>query len=83
MNTDEPDILSQVKSVLEKNGMTWPQAKRESILGVIRNLRIHSYPTTMLIGPDGKVISLNNVRKGEPSLRGKELLKSLEELLEP
>jgi peroxiredoxin len=83
MNTDDAQIQSQVKSVLEKNGMMWPQAKRESIIGVIRNLRIHSYPTTLLVGPDGKVISLNNTRKGQPALRGRDLLKSLDEVLEP
>jgi peroxiredoxin len=83
MNTDDPEIASQLKTALPKNGMNWPQAKRESILGVIRNLRIHSYPTTLLIGPDGKVVSLNNTRKGQPPLRGKELLKSLDEVLEP
>lgn len=83
MNTDTPDIVSQIKLQLEKNGMTWPQAKRDSIIGTIRNLRVHSYPTTFLIGPDGKILSLNNRRKDQPALRGKELLKSLSELLPP
>ena len=83
MNTDEPEVVSQVKEVLERNGMTWTQAKRDSIREIIRNLRIHSYPTTLLVGPDGKIISLNNTKKGEPELRGKDLLKSLDELLEP
>jgi peroxiredoxin len=81
MNTDEPEILSQVKSTLDKNGMTWPQARRESIVGLIRNLRIHTYPTTMLIGPEGKIISLNNTLKEEASLRGRDLLSSLDKLL--
>ena len=83
MNTDEPEITAQVKSILGQNGMNWTQAKRESIVATIRNLRIHSYPTTVLLGPDGKVISLNNTQKGQPSLRGRELLKSLDELLPP
>ncbi len=83
MNTDTPDIVSQIKTQLEKNGITWPQARRESIIGTIRNLRIHSYPTTFLIGPDGKILSLNNTRKDQPALRGRELLKSLDELLPP
>ncbi|HEU4389457.1 MAG TPA: redoxin domain-containing protein [Blastocatellia bacterium] len=83
MNTDETEITAQVKSILSQNGMNWTQAKRESITGTIRNLRIHSYPTTILLGPDGKVISLNNTRKDQPSLRGRELLKSLDELLPP
>jgi peroxiredoxin len=83
MNTDSPEIVSQIKPQLEKNGMTWPQAKRESIIGTIRSLRIHLYPTTFLIGPDGKILSLNNARKDQPALRGKELLKSLDEILPP
>jgi peroxiredoxin len=83
MNTDEPEVASQLKTVMPKNGMPWPQAKRDSIRDVIRNLRIHSYPTTLLLGPDGKIISLNNTKRGEPSLRGKELLESLDKLLEP
>jgi hypothetical protein len=83
MNTDPPEIVSEIKPQLEKNGMTWPQAKRESIIGTIRNLRIHSYPTTFLLGPDGKILSLNNTRKDQPALRGKELLKTLDGLLPP
>lgn len=83
MNTDQSEQVPQIKSQLEKNGITWPQAKRESIITTIRNLRIHSYPTTVLVGPDGKILSLNNTRKDQPALRGKELLKSLDELLPP
>jgi peroxiredoxin len=83
MNTDSPEIVSQIKPQLEKQGMTWPQAKRESITGTIRNLRIHSYPTTFLVGPDGKILSLNSGTKDQPGLRGKELLKSLDQLLPP
>ena len=83
MNTDPPEIVSAIKPQLEKQGMAWPQARRETIITTIRNLRIHSYPTTLLVGPDGKILSLNNRRKDQPELRGKELLKSLDELLPP
>jgi thiol-disulfide isomerase/thioredoxin len=83
MNTDDPEVMAQVKAVLAKNNMNWTQARRESITGIIRNLRIHSYPTTLLVGPDGKIVSLNNSKKGEPELRGKDLLKSLDQLLAP
>jgi peroxiredoxin len=83
MNTDSPEIVSQIKALLEKRGMTWPQAKLESITAAIRNLRIHSYPTTFLVGPDGKILSLNNTTKDQPGLRGKELLRSLDQLLPP
>ncbi len=83
MNTDDSGVLAQVKGTLEKNSMNWTQAKRESIISLIRNLRIHSYPTTLLIDPEGKILSLNNTKKDQPSLRGKDLLKSLDELLPP
>lgn len=83
MNTDRAEAIPQIKTQLERNGITWPQARRETIIATIRNLRIHSYPTTVLVGPDGKILSLNNRRKDQPQLRGKELLKSLDELLPP
>ena len=83
MNTDQAELVSQIKSQLDKNGMTWPQARRESIIALIRNLRIHSYPTTVLLDPDGKVLSLNNRNKDQPLLRGNDLLKSLDQLLPP
>jgi tartrate dehydratase beta subunit/fumarate hydratase class I family protein len=81
MNTDEPQIMPQVKSALEKNGMTWTQARRESIIPVIRNLRVHTFPTTVLIDKDGKVVSLNNTKQGQADLHGQDLLKSLDGLL--
>jgi peroxiredoxin len=83
MNTDDAEIMPQVKSALEKNGMNWTQAKRESIQNLIRNLRIHSYPTTMLIDPDGKIISLNNTKRDQPALRGRDLIRSLDKILPP
>lgn len=81
MDTDEPEILPQVKATLEKNEILWPQARLDSIREVIRSYRVHSYPTTLLIDPEGKIISLNQTKKGQPSLRGQDLLKSLDRLL--
>jgi peroxiredoxin len=81
MNTDEPEILPQIKTTLEKNDLLWTQATQDSIREIIRGYRIHSYPTTLLIDPEGKIISLNQTRKGQPALRGQDLLKSLDRLL--
>jgi len=81
MNTDDPQILPQVKTWLEENELTWTQATTDSILGVIRSFRVHSFPTTLLIDPEGKIISLDQTKKGQPSLRGQDLLKSLDRLL--
>lgn len=83
MNADEADYVSQVKSWLEKNKLDWTQATRESIMPVLRALRIHYYPTTLLLDPDGKVISLDERKKGQLDLRGKELLESLQSVFFP
>ena len=83
MNTDDPETVSQIKGQLDKQGLGWTQATRESILGVIKSYRIHSYPSTLLLDPEGKVVSLNQTKKGQPDLRGRDLLKSLDQLLPP
>ena len=81
MNND-PDY-SAIKATLRKNGLVWPQATNESIEQLEIRYRIHSFPTTLLIDPDGKIISLGQTKKKQPSLRGRDLLKSLDELLPP
>jgi peroxiredoxin len=81
MNTDDMEILSQVKTWLEKNDLLWTQATIDSIREIIRSYRVHTYPTTLLIDPEGKIISLNQTKKDQPSLRGRDLLKSLDRLL--
>jgi thiol-disulfide isomerase/thioredoxin len=81
MNND-PEY-SQIKPFMKKNGMGWPQATNDSIEQLQMRYRIHSFPTTLLIDPDGKIISLGQTRKKQPDLRGRDLLKSLDELLPP
>ena len=81
MNND-PDY-SQIKSWLRKNGLVWPQATNDSIDQLQNRYRIHSFPTTLLIDPDAKIISLGQKKKKQPGLRGQDLLKSLDELLPP
>jgi peroxiredoxin len=81
MNND-PDY-SMVKPVLKKNGLLWPQATNESIEQLQIRYRIHSFPTTLLIDPDGKIVSLGQTKKKQPDLRGQALLKSLDRLLPP
>jgi peroxiredoxin len=81
MNTDDPDTVSQIKGQLEKQGLTWTQATRESILGVLKSYRIHYFPSTMLVDPQGKIVSLS--QRHEPDLRGADLLKSLDRILPP
>lgn len=81
MNADEPAIVPNVKDALKQFGAEWTQARRESVVPVMERLGIDSYPTTLLIGPDGKVVSLNNPGKGQLSLRGAELVRSVESLV--
>jgi peroxiredoxin len=81
MNTDEPEVASQIKGQLEKQGLTWTQATKESIVPVIKSYRIHYYPSTLLLDPEGKIVSLG--QKNQPDLRGPDLLKSLDRLLPP
>jgi len=81
MNTDEftPD---SIKKSLEENGMTWTQARRESFVELKDfQFRIESFPTTFLVAPDGKILSMSRQERGEPDLRGKDLLITLDEIL--
>lgn len=81
MNTDEYTPES-IKKSLEENGMTWTQARRESFTELKDfNFRIESFPTTFLIAPDGKILSMSREERGEPDLRGKDLLTTLDEIL--
>ena len=77
---NNPDIYP-IKEWLKRNGLNWTQATPDSIQKLQRSYRIDRFPTTMLIDPDGKVVSLNRTRKGEPNLRGRNLLKTLDDLL--
>jgi peroxiredoxin len=81
MNTDTDFDPKSLNDALKKNGIMWTQARLDSIKDVIRNYRIHSFPTTLLIDPEGKIISLGQKKKDQPSLRGKDLIKSLDEIL--
>ena len=81
MNND-PDY-TMVIPTLKRNGLSWTQAQMNSIEQLETRYRIHYFPTTLLVGPDGKIISLGQTRKKQPGLRGQELIKALDELLPP
>jgi thiol-disulfide isomerase/thioredoxin len=81
LNTDEQPV-GAIKKVLEQNSILWTQASFESIVELVgKKMMIHTFPTTMLISPEGKIISLNRTSKGELDLRGKDLLRSLDKTL--
>ena len=82
LNTDTDFTPDQIQKTLDENEMKWTQAKLESVFDFLNvQLRIESFPTTFLISPDGKILSMSRDERGEPDLRGKDLLDSLDEIL--
>jgi thiol-disulfide isomerase/thioredoxin len=81
LNTDTDYTIENINSSMKKNGMNWTQAQFESIVSIIKAYRISSFPTTILIDPQGKIVSLSQTDRGQADLRGKDLLKSLDSLL--
>ena len=82
LNTDAELPPDQIKKALDDNGMKWTQAKLDSIYDFINiQLRIESFPTTFLISPEGKILSMSRSDRGEPDLRGADLLDTLEDIL--
>jgi hypothetical protein len=62
--------------------MNWTQAQFKSVLELIRQgFRIESFPTTFLISPEGKILSMSRSDRDELNLRGKDLLTTLDEIL--
>ncbi len=81
MNTDDYTPESIKKSLVE-NGMTWTQARQDSFTELKDfQFRIESFPTTFLIAPDGKILSMSRQERGEPDLRGKDLFATLDGIL--
>lgn len=81
LNTD-PEPPDAIKKVLDQNGIKWTQARLESVFDLLNfQLRIESFPTTFLISPDGKILSMSRHERGEPNLRGDDLLETLDEVL--
>lgn len=82
LNTDEDFTIESMRKGLRDSGMTWTNAKFDSVVDFLRvNLRITSFPTTFLISPEGKILSMSRQERDEPDLRGKDLLESLDEVL--
>lgn len=82
LNTDDQFTPDSLKKAIEQSGMKWNHATFESVFDFLSvNLRIRSFPSTFLIGPDGKIISMGRVSRDESSLRGESLLETLDEIL--
>lgn len=75
LNWDDNKELAQ--AYLQKNKATWPQATKESIRTLVEvSYRIQEYPSTILLGPDGKVLVLD-----QDLLRDAALTETLDRLL--
>jgi peroxiredoxin len=71
--------LKGVQEFLTVHGVTWTQANTDSIKSLLeKRFRISSYPTVILVDPEGKIISVD---QGELPLRGPGLMSTLEKLL--
>ncbi len=82
MNTDRNYTPKSIKENLLKNQIRWTQAQRKSFEDMMDfKLRIETFPTTFLLSPEGKILSMNRTDRGEPDLRGNDLLKSLDKIL--
>ena len=75
LDTDEK--IETLRGYLAKNKITWTQATNDSISKlVLVRYRIQEYPSTILLGPDGKVLVLD-----QHQLQGDALLETLERTL--
>lgn len=82
LNTDEDYTVDSMKKGLSDAGMTWANAQFSSVVDFLRvGLRVNSFPTTFLISPEGKVLSVSRSDRDELSLRGDDLLESLDKVL--
>ena len=80
LNNDED--FEKTKAFVTEQGMTWTEATRESIEDLInKRFRINAWPTTVLLDPEGKVVSLGE--ENHLLLRDKGLLNTLEKILPP
>jgi thiol-disulfide isomerase/thioredoxin len=80
LGLDNDEDFEKTKAFVAEKGIGWTQASRESIKDLItRRFRINSWPTTVLLDPDGKVISLGD--KDELPLMDKGLLNTLKKIL--
>ena len=82
LNTDADYTIDSMKKSLKDNSMIWTQAKFDSVMDFLKTgLRVNSFPTTFLIAPDGKILSMSRHERKEPDLRGQDLLESLDDVL--
>jgi hypothetical protein len=69
LGLDWDDKIEIVTAYMAQKGVTWTQARKDSIRELTEvRYRIYEYPSTLLLGPDGKVIVIE-----QEKLQGEEL----------
>jgi len=77
LGVDADDTIETVKGYITKNKIAWTQATHASTKQLReKRYRLQEYPSTVLLGPDGKVLVLD-----QHQLQGEALLKTLDSLL--
>lgn len=77
LGLDWDDDVEKVRDYMTKTGITWMQARKDSIVTLTEvNYRIQEFPSSVLIGPDGKVLVMD-----QEQLQDEELAKTLDRLL--
>jgi hypothetical protein len=77
MDYEQGATLPQVQAYVSDQGMTWTIATPDSVKDTIVNgFRVSSFPTLMLIDPDGRVLETDSA-----VLRGQRLAKTLDMVL--
>jgi thiol-disulfide isomerase/thioredoxin len=86
MDNELPDVttedfakgLDKVKGFVAERGVTWMQARTESIKPLYETrFQVVAWPTLILLNPAGQIISVDRTGKGEPGLRGDALGRTL------
>jgi thiol-disulfide isomerase/thioredoxin len=82
LNTDPDYTVESMRKTFADNQMAWMHGQFKSVADFLNdNLRVNSFPTTFLISPEGKILSMSRSERDEPDLRGAELLKTLDGIL--
>lgn len=77
LGLDWDDEVEKVKGYMKKANVTWAQARKDSILTLVTDTyRIQEFPSSILLGPDGKILVLD-----QHQLQGARLLETLDRIL--
>lgn len=70
--------LEKVQAFVIEKGMTWPQARTESIKSLFeKRFQIIAWPTMILLDPQDRILSVNPTSKGWPGLMHEKLDQTL------